>query len=88
MQIWDHVEFDLNTHFLPALINGDTSGLSEEEDRALDRWQLSALANHVPDNAVTWHFTHDGDGTYIARDAVQWQMAQCCRVLLYWSTED
>jgi hypothetical protein len=42
---FDHYEFRVSSSFLPALFNGDTSGLSAADERALDRFykKLSRL---------------------------------------------
>ena len=32
-------EFIISEHFLPALINADFSGMSDEDELLLDRWE-------------------------------------------------
>ena len=40
---FDQYEFLISTSFLPALFNGDTSGLSPEDEAALDRFLVKAM---------------------------------------------
>lgn len=39
--------FIVSTHFLPALINGDYTGLTDSEERQLDTFAGCALAEHT-----------------------------------------
>ena len=53
MMINDYYEFAIAGHFLPALINGDYTGLDETEakqlDRFVDQWQhLSGTFDVLP----------------------------------------
>jgi hypothetical protein len=38
---FDTTEYEIGAHFLSALINGDYSGLSDEEARALDQFEAN-----------------------------------------------
>lgn len=35
---WDAYEYKIGSHYLPTLINGDSTGLSDEEERDFDKW--------------------------------------------------
>jgi hypothetical protein len=40
------VEYKLPVHLACALINGDRSGMSDEEERQLDEWVSDKVAQH------------------------------------------
>lgn len=40
---WDHYEFRIGSHFLAAMINADTSGMSDEEAAELDAFENAAF---------------------------------------------
>jgi len=39
---FDEYEYEIGAHFLSALINGDTTGLEDNEERDLDAWVTDA----------------------------------------------
>lgn len=42
---WQH-EYQIGTHFLSALINGDFSGLDDSEFAQFDRWETGIRISH------------------------------------------
>lgn len=60
------VEFTLPAHWAPALINGDFTGLSDEEDAAVRYWldtepDIAGDALSCTDEPVFWSY-YDADG--------------------------
>lgn len=54
---WDFYDFKIGSHFLSALVNGDTSGLSDDEESELDTWIES---QNLPQPGH-WSVTNDED---------------------------
>lgn len=52
---WDHYEFKISGHYLPALINGDTSGMDDDDERMFNRW-LECMHGKARD--AGWHVGH------------------------------
>jgi len=46
------IEFTIPSHFLSALFNGDVSGLSDEDDKALDKFTDDNLKRYSMFHAV------------------------------------
>jgi len=53
---FEQYEYTIGSHFLSALINGDTSGLSDAEEKELDEW-LESLGH----SDGHWATTDDHD---------------------------
>jgi len=43
---FEKYEYQIGSHFIAALINGDTSGLDDAEAEALDGFERDTIANH------------------------------------------
>lgn len=43
---WDYYEFSIGEHFVSAIINGDYSGLNDEEEKQLDEFLLDFPVGH------------------------------------------
>lgn len=73
---FDHIEARICTHYLPALINGDLSGLTDEE--AAD---LEAFEKYVRDDRPVgyWDCDSDDEGDF-GRDEVTGLMGTVCTV--------
>lgn len=61
MRKWDHYEFKIAGHFLPALFNDDWTGLDAKDD-----WKLSSWVACVQDSArnagfTVGHWSHEGE---------------------------
>lgn len=60
------MQFEINKHviadhFLPALINGDYSGLNDGEEALLTSWTDWACDDWEDSDGNTWVFAHFGD---------------------------
>jgi len=55
---FDTFEYRIGTHFLPSLINGDSSGMEEAEERQLDQWLAS-----LPCAGRLGHWSYDTETT-------------------------
>ena len=53
---WDWYEYTIAGHYLPALINGDDSGLEERECEI-----LQTFINNLPEQAKAGHWAYDND---------------------------
>jgi len=71
----EHDERTVAGHWLPAIFNGDYSGLTEEEENSLENWlgSLPANASLAPDM----------DGPFFAEDEVTGLMADCYTVKVF-----
>jgi hypothetical protein len=61
-RVWDHYEFKISGHYLPALINGDYSGLEDEEIRELHDWMHGARVCAMDSGFTVGHWSHDECG--------------------------
>jgi hypothetical protein len=43
---WDYYEFSIGEHFVPAIINGDYTGLNDTEERQLDKFLAEYKNGH------------------------------------------
>ena len=88
MLVWDHIDYCIGSHYLPAIINGDVSGLSDAEEHALDRFQINALCL-LPDDAQSWHWAitseEPEDTTVFGRCEVSGALCDCTRMQLCYS---
>lgn len=53
---WDWYEYTIAGHYLPALINGDESGLEERECK-----MLQTFTDNLPEQAKAGHWAYDND---------------------------
>lgn len=56
---WDHYEFNIANHFASAIINGDYSGLDDEEERQLNAFL--AECDDAPHGWTIGHWTIEDD---------------------------
>lgn len=61
-RIWDHYEFKIAGHYLPALINGDHTGLENDETRDLSQWESDAMQSARDSGFTVGHWSHDDCG--------------------------
>ncbi len=54
---WDYYKYRIANHYLPVLINGDETGMSDEELAVLSSFIDSAMVN-IPEG---WNFGHWAD---------------------------
>ena len=59
---WDSFDYKVGQHFLPAIINGDYTGLSDDEAEELDRFlDADELKGKVGHWAETNSDDHEGE---------------------------
>ena len=78
---FDYYEYKLSEHWLPALINGDYSGLDDSEENTLDAW----LAD-LPINFPIWETVPDSGHDFRICD-ISGLFSECCTVKAYFETE-
>ena len=65
MATFDTLTLALPAHWLPAIVNGDTTGLDDAEDAALARWTCDTLRElgefHIGDIDPDPHFARYHD---------------------------
>ena len=76
MQI-DHADFVIGSHFLPALINGDYTGLNDAEEAALSAW---LDANSKPYSH--WDVLDHGNNFAVCQ--INNIHSDCATVRMYW----
>lgn len=84
MKILGEFEYVIGSHFLPALFNGDVTGLDDAECAEIERFEEVArafAAIEYPDMASA-HWDYDETGEGFARCEVTDLMGDCCRVRL------
>jgi hypothetical protein len=74
LELWDEV--NLATHWLSALVNGDSSGLSDEEEEQLDKWEAKLPKGYTIDYG-------DLEDTDFKIDVVSGLRATTVRVKIY-----
>jgi hypothetical protein len=72
---FDYYTYHLAGHYLPALINGDYSGLTDQEEK-----ELTAFIDSLP---VTGHFDIVSEESYFKRCKICELHANCYEVRLY-----
>ena len=73
-------DFNISAHWLPALINGDYSNLSDSEELQINEWQDEIRDDH----AIL--FGEIPEGTEFTSDAISGLMADCYLVRVYLET--
>ena len=63
--IFELKDWTISTHLLPALVNGDYSGLADDEVHILDNWLDYATEGWTDANEQEWVYAHEAvlDGT-------------------------
>lgn len=56
---FESITYRIGTHFLPALVNGDWSGLSDEEAETFERWFEAASAEWTDSDDNKWVYAHE-----------------------------
>jgi len=77
---FDHYTYHLAGHYLPALINGDYSGLSDQEEAELNAW-IDALP-------VTGHFDVISEESDFKQCEICELHADCYEVRLYFQPQE
>lgn len=73
---WDCYEFRISSHYLSALINGDVTGLEDDDEAEFNQW-LASTPN------VAGHWSHDEvDDCGFSTCAVSGLMSNCTTVKL------
>ena len=80
MNIKDTYSFTIASHYAPAIINGDCSGLDEYEDVHLDNFLSWVEGEH---GAGIWEVVHAEPE--FAKDDISDQMADC--ILFFYHVE-
>jgi len=78
---FDHIEYTIGEHFLPALINGDYSGLEDSEIEQFDDFLRGAGADYPA--ASSGHWAVEDDGENFTRCEVTNLFSRCAIVRLY-----
>lgn len=60
-KIWDHHTYRIGDYFLPYLINGDASGISNTERRELDQFATSVENRAVKDGFTVGHWDYESE---------------------------
>ena len=76
---WDYYEFTICSHYLSALINSDSLGLTDEEDKEFTQWENDAIRLVI--DAQTFHWDCDND-SYFGKDEVSGLMADVVNIRL------
>ena len=71
---WDHYEYTIASHFMPAIINDDESGLSDKESKQLDKF--------MKDLPVKGHWSMDDEESHFATDAITGLKSDCVKAKL------
>ena len=79
---WDHYEFRIAEHYLSALINADTSGMDDAEERQFNEWVESAQSGICEGFTVGHWCDVDGSGEDWGRCDVTGLFAMRCTVRL------
>lgn len=72
--------FAIGAHFVPAIINDDYTGLTDEEEK-----ELHAFLDKLPDGYKCWEWSVD---VQFCRDDVNGLMADCKAARLYMNYSD
>ena len=64
-KIWDHYTYHIADHFLPAMINDDYSGLSDDEVGELEAFIDEAFTDAREDDFKASHWTVEDDSENI-----------------------
>lgn len=85
---FDHYEYKIADHYLSALINGDESGLEDDDAEQLNNWIETAENDAKQSGVLHWHWADMEDtGEDYGRCAVSGLFAMCCTVRLMFTCE-
>lgn len=79
---WDQYEFRLGSWWATAIINGDYSGLSDQETAQLDQW----IASQELPNGHWDGFDEEKDSLGFSRDDITGMAGDCYRVRYHFQT--
>lgn len=86
---WDYFEYHIGEHFLPALINGDSCGMTDDECAELAEFErASRAAAHAAGFTVGHWAGMAEDGECFRRCDVSGLYANCVAVRLMVYTKD
>jgi hypothetical protein len=80
----DYYEFNIAGHYLPALINDDFTGLSDNEAKEVDSFIIWGL-KQLPDMTAT---VVDEEGENFCQCEISGLYAQCYTVRFYFTNEN
>jgi len=82
MRTWGTYSYTIATHFLPALINGDTSGLTDDEVKDLLDFEAAARERVRADGFTVGHWADAEDSTNFTQCEVCGLYAETTQVYL------
>jgi hypothetical protein len=59
MTRFDSITFTISQHFLPALINGDWTGMDDEDEALFTSWFQHATADWTDSEGTVWTYAHE-----------------------------
>jgi hypothetical protein len=74
---FEQFEYTIPTYYLPALIYGDWSGLSDEEEKKLSLFLASVFKTH----GLGHWTTKDDVGSFFAKSDIDGLMADCTELI-------
>lgn len=57
--IFEHITYKVAEHFLPYLVNGDASGLEDDEVAMMDEWLATATVGWSDADGNEWVYAHE-----------------------------
>lgn len=78
---WKTYDYKISAHFLAVLINADSSGLSDDEEKQLSEWENIARQD-MPEGYTFGHWSWDESEPEFARCEVCEMLADCVTVKL------
>lgn len=77
--MFDQYRYVIGAHFLPAFINGDITGLNDDDAHA-----ICTFAARECEGMTTWHWAtdHSEEETFFARCEITHQMSDATQILL------
>lgn len=84
MKTWDTFDYRIAGHWLSALINGETSGLNDDEEKQFSEWEKKAKQNARDQGFTVGHWCDvDGSGEEWGRCDITGLFAMRCTVQLH-----
>ena len=78
-EVWDYYSFTISDYWLSALINGEYSGLDDDEVEVFSEWEQSSLK--LVAGTATSHWDFD-DEPYFGKDDITGLMSNVVEVRL------
>ena len=78
----DHYDFNIAEFYAPAIINGDYSGMDDEEEKRLDAF--IAKYSHLKDG--TWTIDENDESDFFTRCDVSGLFSSCYKFKLFFTT--